>query len=102
MSTRVGTLQAPRAGGSILAAFLALFVMLTIAVVAVSIDQGQQVETTFGRSVDTGSTHKSLISPQGGPRKGKADAAKRAAFTTTIGAWLVRLIGGGVASRTRY
>jgi hypothetical protein len=28
-------------------------------------------------------------------RKGKADAAKRAAFTTTIGAWLVRLIGGG-------
>ena len=28
-------------------------------------------------------------------RKYKADAAKRAAFTTTIGAWLVRLIGGG-------
>ena len=37
MSTRVGTLQAPRAGGSILlAAFLASFVMLTIAVVAIS------------------------------------------------------------------
>jgi hypothetical protein len=50
MSTRVGTLQAPRAGGSILlAAFLALFVMLTIAVVAVSFDrdQGRQSETTF-------------------------------------------------------
>ena len=28
-------------------------------------------------------------------RKGKAGAAKRAAFTTTFGAWLVRLIGGG-------
>ena len=28
-------------------------------------------------------------------RKYKADAAKRAAFTTTIGAWLIRLIGGG-------
>jgi hypothetical protein len=29
-------------------------------------------------------------------RKYKAGAAKRVAFTTTIGAWLVRLIGGGV------
>jgi len=29
-------------------------------------------------------------------RKYKAGAAKRAAFTATIGAWLVRLIGGGV------
>jgi hypothetical protein len=28
-------------------------------------------------------------------RKYKASAAKRAAFVTTIGAWLVRLIGGG-------
>ena len=28
-------------------------------------------------------------------RKGRAAAAKRAAFTTTIGAWLVRLVGGG-------
>ncbi|MGA9162787.1 MAG: hypothetical protein WB297_18235 [Actinomycetota bacterium] len=28
-------------------------------------------------------------------RKHKVSAAKRAAFTTTIGAWLVRLIGGG-------
>lgn len=28
-------------------------------------------------------------------RKGRASAAKRAAFTTAIGAWLVRLIGGG-------
>jgi hypothetical protein len=27
--------------------------------------------------------------------KYKAGAAKRAAFTTTIGAWLIRLIGGG-------
>ena len=55
MSTRVGTLQAPRAGGSILlAAFLASFVMATIAVVAISFDrdQGQQGETTFvGRQV---------------------------------------------------
>ncbi len=55
MSTRVGTLQAPRAGGSIvLAAFLASLVMLTIAVVAVSLDrvQGQRGETTFvGRHV---------------------------------------------------
>jgi hypothetical protein len=50
MSTRVGTLQAPRAGGSIvLAAFLASLVMLTIAVVAISLDrdQGRQGETTF-------------------------------------------------------
>ena len=55
MSTRVGTLQAPRAGGSILlAAFLGLLVMATIAVVAISLDrdQGQQGETTFvGRQV---------------------------------------------------
>jgi hypothetical protein len=28
-------------------------------------------------------------------RKHKAGAAKPAAFTTTIGAWMVRLIGGG-------
>lgn len=50
MSTRVGTLQAPRAGGSIvLAAFLGSFVMLTIAVVAISFDrdQGRPDETTF-------------------------------------------------------
>jgi hypothetical protein len=55
MSTRVGTLQAPRAGGSILlAAFLASLVMLTIAVVAISVDRdaGRQGETTFaGRQV---------------------------------------------------
>lgn len=50
MSTRVGTLQAPKAGGSImLAAFLASFVILTIAVVAISFDRdlGRQGETTF-------------------------------------------------------
>ena len=48
MSTRVGTQQAPMAGGSILiATFLASLVMLTIGVVAISIDQGQQGETTF-------------------------------------------------------
>jgi hypothetical protein len=55
MSTRVGTLQAPKAGGSIvLAAFLASLVTLTIAVVAISFDrdQGRQGETTFvGRHV---------------------------------------------------
>jgi hypothetical protein len=55
MSTKVGTLQAPRAGGSIvLAAFLASLVMLTIAVVAISLDrdQGRQGATTFvGRHV---------------------------------------------------
>jgi hypothetical protein len=55
MSTRVGTLQAPRAGGSILlAAFLASLVMLTVAVVAISLDgdTGRQGETTFvGRHV---------------------------------------------------
>jgi hypothetical protein len=28
-------------------------------------------------------------------RRYKASVAKRAAFTTAIGAWLVRLIGGG-------
>ena len=57
MSTRVGTLQAPRAGGSILlAAFLASLVMLTIAVVAISVDrnEGREGETTFvGRQVVT-------------------------------------------------
>jgi hypothetical protein len=55
MSTRVGTLQAPRANGSILlAAFLGLLVMMTIAVVAISLDsnEGRQGETTFvGRHV---------------------------------------------------
>ncbi len=50
MSTKVGTLQAPKAGGSIvLAAFLASLVMLTIAFVAISLagDQGQPGEATF-------------------------------------------------------
>jgi len=50
MSTKVGTLQAPRAGGSILlATFLASLVVLTVAVVAISLDrdQGRQGETTF-------------------------------------------------------
>jgi hypothetical protein len=55
MSTRVGTLQAPRTGGSILlAAFLASLVMLAIAVVAISVDRdaGRPGETTFvGRQV---------------------------------------------------
>ena len=55
MSTKVGTLQAPKTGGSIvLAAFLASLVMLTIAVVAISLDrdQGRQGEATFvGRHV---------------------------------------------------
>jgi hypothetical protein len=55
MSTKVGTLEAPRAAGPILlAAFLASLVMVTIAVVAISIDsdQGRQGETTFvGRHV---------------------------------------------------
>jgi len=55
MSTRVGTLQAPRTGGSILlAAFLASLVVMTMAVVAISLDrnQGRPGETTFvGRQV---------------------------------------------------
>lgn len=55
MSTRVGTLQAPSTAGSILlAAFLASVVMLTIAVVAISVDRdaGRQAETPFvGRQV---------------------------------------------------
>ena len=55
MSAKVGTLQAPRAGRSILlATFVASLVMLTIAVVAISLDrdQGRQGETTFvGRHV---------------------------------------------------
>jgi len=55
MSAKVETLQAPRAGRSILlATFVASLVMLTIAVVAISLDrdQGRQGETTFvGRHV---------------------------------------------------
>jgi hypothetical protein len=55
MSTKVETLQARRAGGSILlAAFLVSLVVLTIAAVAISFDsdQGRQGETTFvGRQV---------------------------------------------------
>ena len=48
MSTRVGTQQASGWGGSILlATFLASLVMLTIAVVAISLDQGRQGEATF-------------------------------------------------------
>jgi hypothetical protein len=52
MSTRVGTLQAPRAGGSILlAAFLASLVMLMVAV-SLDRDQGPLGETTFvGRHI---------------------------------------------------
>ena len=55
MSAKVGTLQAPRAGRYILlATFLASLVMLTIAMVAISLDrdQGGRGETTFvGRHV---------------------------------------------------
>jgi cell division protein FtsN len=55
MSTKVGTLQAPRASNSILlAVFLGSLVMLTIAVVVISFanDQGRQGETTcVGRHV---------------------------------------------------
>jgi hypothetical protein len=55
MSTRVGTLQAPKAGSSILlAAFIASLAILTIVVVAVSFDRdlGRQGETTIvGRQV---------------------------------------------------
>jgi hypothetical protein len=51
MSTRIGTLQAPGAGGSILlATFLVSLVMLTVAVVGVSFDRdqvGQAATTTF-------------------------------------------------------
>jgi hypothetical protein len=51
MSTRIGTLQAPGAGGPILlATFLVSLVMLTIAVVGVSFDRdqrGQAATTTF-------------------------------------------------------
>ena len=51
MSTRIGTLQAPRAGGPILlATFLVSLVMLTVAVVSVSFDRdqgGQAATTTF-------------------------------------------------------
>ena len=55
MSAKIGTLQAPRAGRSILlATFVASLVILTIAVVAISLDrdQGRQGEATFvGRHV---------------------------------------------------
>jgi len=55
MSTRVGTLQAPKSGGSILpAAVLAALVMVTIAVVAISIDhvEGRPgAQTSVGRHV---------------------------------------------------
>jgi hypothetical protein len=51
MSTRVGTLQPPRAGGSILLATF-LVVVVLIAVVVISLDQGRQGETTVvGRSL---------------------------------------------------
>jgi hypothetical protein len=47
MSARVGTLQAKRSGGSILlAAFLASFVMLMVAI-SLDRDQGRLGETTF-------------------------------------------------------
>jgi len=55
MSAKVGTLQAPGAGRSILlGTFVASLVVLTIAVVAISLDRdnGRQGETTFdGRHV---------------------------------------------------
>ena len=64
MSTRVETLQAPRTGGSILlAALLAFFVMLTISVVAISINQGGQGETTqVGRSLVYGPVQDNTLS----------------------------------------
>lgn len=54
MSTGVGTMQAPRASGSImLAAFLGSLVMLVIAAAAVSLvpNQGQSETTFVGRQV---------------------------------------------------
>jgi hypothetical protein len=88
MSTNVGTLQAPRAGGSILlAGFLALLVMLTIAVVAISINQGEQAETTqVGRSL--------VYGPVGGSEQTFGSRGDPAAVRQQYG------IVGGTAANT--
>jgi len=110
MSTRVGTLQAPRAGGSILlAAFLASLVMLTIAVVAISLDQGRQGETTLvGRSLVYGPVEDNTPSELSAGIVGGAEQAfvgGRAAATpgelnAQIGAGRPKTVAGGTLANT--
>ena len=106
MSTRVGTLQAPRTNGSILiAAFLATFVMLTIAVVAISFerDQGRQGETTFvGRHVINTPSELSAGIVGGAEQTfvGGTAANTPIALNAQIGASRPKTVAGGTLANT--
>jgi hypothetical protein len=100
MSTRVGTLQAPSAGGSILlAAFLASLVMLTIAVVAISFDQGRQGDTTFvGRHVT--STPSELSGGAEQTFVGGTAANTPSEMNAQIGGGRAKTVAGGTLANT--
>jgi hypothetical protein len=106
MSAKVGTLQAPRAGRSILlATFIASLVMLTIAVVAISLDrnQGRQGKTTFvGRHVvNTPSELRAGI--VGGAEQtfvGGTAANTPSELSTQIGGGRPKTVAGGTLANT--
>jgi hypothetical protein len=90
MSAKVETLQAPRTGRSILlATSVASLVMLTIAVVAISLDrdQGGQGETTFvGRHVVN--TPSELSAQIGGGRPKTVAGGTLANTPTELSGWI--------------
>ena len=106
MSARVGTLQAPRAGGSVLlAAFLASFVMVTIAVVAISLDsdQGRQGRTTFvGRHVVNTPSELSAGIVGGAPQTfvGGTAANTPSELSAQIGGGRPKTVAGGTLANT--
>jgi len=98
MSTKVETLQARRAGGSILlAAFLVSLVVLTTAAVAISFDsdQGRQGETTFvGRQVV------STPSEQNAGIVGGTAANTPSELNAQIGGGRPKTVAGGTLANT--
>jgi hypothetical protein len=106
MSTRVGTLQAPRAVGSImLAAFLASLVVLTVAVVAISLDRdnGRQGETTFvGRHVVNTPSEQSAGIVGGAEQTfvGGTVANTPSELNAQIGAGRPKTVAGGTLANT--
>ena len=105
MSTRVGTLQAPKAGGSmLLAAFLTSFVILTIVVVAISFDRdpGQQGETTIaGRQVvNTPSELSSSVGAAEQTFVGGTAANTPSEMNAQIGGGRPKTVAGGTLANT--
>jgi len=106
MSTRVGTLRAPRTGGTVLlAAFLGAFVLLTIAVVAFSLDrdQGRPAVTTFvGRHVvnTPGELNGGVVGVAGQTFVGGTAASTPSELNAQIGGGRPKTVAGGTLANT--